>query len=103
QPAATQAGATTVTDVVVTGSRIRNKEFTSASPVQVITQEQTDLRGVPDVAQALLQSTLAIASFQLNDQLTGYVTAGGGGTQSVALRGAGPQRTLTILNGRRAG
>lgn len=98
-----QAGATTVTDVVVTGSRIRNKEFTSASPVQVITQEQSDLRGVPDVAQTLLQSTLAIASFQLNDQLTGYVTAGGGGTQSVALRGAGPQRTLTILNGRRAG
>ncbi|WP_449252719.1 TonB-dependent receptor plug domain-containing protein [Brevundimonas naejangsanensis] len=103
QPPAIPSDTTTVTDVVVTGSRIRNKEFTSASPVQVITQEQSDLRGVPDVAQALLQSTLAIASFQLNDQLTGYVTAGGGGTQSVALRGAGPQRTLTILNGRRAG
>lgn len=91
-------------EVIVTGTRIRgNSEFTSASPVQVITSEQTDLRGIPDAAQALLSSTLAVSSFQLNDQLTGFVTAGGGGTQSVALRGAGTQRTLTLLNGRRAG
>ena len=95
--------ATEVQAIVVTGSRIRNKEFTSASPVQVLTNEVADLRGQPDVAQTILQSTLAISSFQINDQMTGYVTAGGGGTQSVALRGAGPQRTLTILNGRRAG
>lgn len=90
-------------EVVVTGTRIRNSEYTAASPVSVITSDQTDLRGIPDVAQALLNSPLAISSFQLNDQLTGFVTAGGGGTQSVALRGAGPQRTLTLLNGRRAG
>lgn len=92
-----------VDEVVVTGTRIRNPEFTSASPVQVITADESDLRGIPDVAQALLNSTLAISSFQINDQLSGYVTAGGGGTQSIALRGAGPQRTLTLLNGRRAG
>ncbi|MFC7378970.1 TonB-dependent receptor plug domain-containing protein [Brevundimonas sp. GCM10030266] len=90
-------------EVVVTGTRIRNPEYTSASAVQVLTSENADARGIPDVAQALLNSTLAVSSFQLNDQLTGYVTAGGGGTQSVALRGAGPQRTLTLLNGRRAG
>ena len=94
---------TEVQEVVVTGSRIRNPQFSSASPVQVITSEQTDLRGVPEAAQALLSSTLASSSFQLNDQLTGYVTAGGGGTQSIALRGLGTQRTLTLLNGKRAG
>lgn len=74
--------ATTVEEVVVTGSRIRRNEFNSAQPVQVITSETTDLRGIPDAAQALLTSTLAVSSFQLNDQLTGFVTAGGGGTQS---------------------
>lgn len=95
--------ATEIEDVIVTGSRIRSPEYNAASPVQVITAENSELRGIPDVAQALLNSTLAVSSFQLNDQLTGYVTAGGGGTQSVALRGAGPQRTLTLLNGRRAG
>ncbi|GAA0619651.1 TonB-dependent receptor [Brevundimonas kwangchunensis] len=95
--------ATDLGAVVVTGTRIRNADFSASSPVQTITSENSDLRGIPDVAQALLNSTLAVSSFQLNDQLTGYVTAGGGGTQSVALRGAGPQRTLTLLNGRRAG
>ena len=94
---------TRLDEVVVTGTRIRNPEFQGTTPVTVITSEQSDLRGIPDVAQALLNSPLAVSSFQLNDQLTGFVTAGGGGTQSVALRGAGPQRTLTLLNGRRAG
>ncbi|MFN7111841.1 MAG: TonB-dependent receptor plug domain-containing protein [Brevundimonas sp.] len=94
---------TTVSEVVVTGSRIRRNEFTSAQPIQVITAEQSELKGVADAATALMGSSLAAGSFQLNDQLTGYVTAGGGGTQSVALRGLGAQRTLTLLNGRRAG
>lgn len=94
---------TEVQQVVVTGSRIRNKEYTSAAPVQVLTNETAEKLGQADIATTILQSTLAISSFQINDQMTGYVTAGGGGTQSVALRGAGPQRTLTLLNGRRAG
>ncbi|MFJ6023457.1 TonB-dependent receptor plug domain-containing protein [Brevundimonas sp. NPDC092305] len=104
QPAPVPATQEQLEEVIVTGTRIRgNSEFTSASPVQTITTEQTDLRGIPDAAQALLSSTLAVSSFQLNDQLTGYVTNGGGGTQSVGLRGIGTQRTLTLLNGRRAG
>lgn len=103
-PPTQQGGeAATVSEVIVTGSRIRRNEFTSTQPIQVITAEQSELKGVPDAATALLGSSLAAGSFQLNDQLTGYVTAGGGGTQSVALRGLGAQRTLTLLNGRRAG
>lgn len=92
-----------VEEVVVTGSRIRRSEYTTSNPVQFITSEQSDLRGLPDAASAVLNSTLAAGSFQLNDQLTGFVTAGGGGTQSAALRGLGATRTLTLLNGRRAG
>ncbi|MBX9461272.1 MAG: TonB-dependent receptor [Brevundimonas sp.] len=103
QQADEDAQAARLGEVIVTGTRIRNPEFAAPTPVSVITSEQTDLRGIPDVAQGLLNSPLAVSSFQWNDQLTGYVTAGGGGTQSVALRGAGSQRTLTLLNGRRAG
>lgn len=109
-PARTNAPATqpdedaaTVAEVVVTGSRISRSEYGTANPIQIITSEQTDLRGVPDAASAVLGSTLAVSSFQWNDQLTGYVTNGGGGTQAVALRGLGSTRTLTLLNGRRAG
>lgn len=100
---AQESEAAEVEAIVVTGTRIRSNAFTASSPVQIITSENTDLRGIPDAAQALLSSTLASSSFQINDQLSGYVTAGGPGTQSVALRGLGPQRTLTLLNGKRAG
>lgn len=104
RPAPTTDEATRVEEVVVTGSRIRrNSEFSSASPVQVITTEVTDLKGIPDAAAALQTSSVAAGSFQLNDQLTGFNTAGGGGTQALSLRGLGEQRTLTLLNGRRAG
>lgn len=103
QSTAAQQQATQVDEIVVTGTRIRSSEYNTANPVQIITSEQTDLRGVPDAATAILNSTLAVGSFQWNDQLTGYVTNGGGGTQSAALRGLGSTRTLTLLNGRRAG
>jgi iron complex outermembrane receptor protein len=93
-----------IEDVVVTGSRIRRSaEFTSAQPLQVITADQMELRGTVDAAAALHASSLAAGAFQINDQLTGYVTAGGGGAQTISLRGLGEQRTLLLLNGRRAG
>lgn len=101
QPAddnATQVGA-----VVITGSRIRRNEFTSSAPIQVITGEQATLEGLVDTAELLQQSSIASGSYQLNNQLTGFVTEGGGNINSVSLRGLGAQRTLVLLNGRRAG
>ena len=92
-----------VEDVVVTGSRLRRDEFSSSSPVQVITGEQAALEGMVDTAELLQQSTIASGSYQLNNQLTGYVTEGGGSINSVSLRGLGAQRTLVLLNGRRVG
>lgn len=109
QPAAQQQEqddderATEVEAVVVTGSRIRRNEFTSSAPIQVITGEQATLEGLVDTAELLQQSTIASGSFQLNNQLTGYVTEGGGNINSVSLRGLGANRTLVLLNGRRLG
>jgi iron complex outermembrane recepter protein len=102
-PAAVETEGAEVEAVVVTGSRIKNNAFNSASPVQIITSEESELKGIPDAAAALLTSTVAAGSFQLNDQLTGFNITGGGGTQTLALRGLGTQRTLLLLNGRRAG
>lgn len=109
QPAAQQQEqeederATQVEAVVVTGSRIRRNEFTSSAPIQVITAEQATLEGLVDTAELLQQSTVASGSFQLNNQLTGFVTEGGGNINSVSLRGLGANRTLVLLNGRRVG
>ena len=94
---------TEVEALVVTGSRIKRTEFTSPAPVQVITAEQSSLEGLVDTTEILQQSTLASGSFQWNNQLTGYITNGGPGGNSVSLRGLGEQRTLVLLNGKRAG
>ena len=92
-----------VSALVITGSRIKRSEFTSSAPIQVITSEQSSLEGLVDTADILQQSTVASGSFQWNNQLTGYVTNGGPGGNSISLRGLGEQRTLVLVNGRRAG
>lgn len=99
-PAAAEETNTT-DDIVVTGSRIRRNEFTSTSPVQIITSEATTLEGLIDPAEVLQTSTVASGSQQINNQFTGFVTDGGPGAQTLSLRGLGAGRTLILLNGRR--
>lgn len=109
QPAAQQEeeddddNATQVGAVVITGSRIRRNEFTSSAPIQVITGDQAILEGMIDTAELLQQTTAASGSFQYDNTLTGFVLEGGPGINSISLRGLGANRTLFLLNGRRAG
>lgn len=94
----------TVEDVVVTGSRIPRNEFTSPSPVQVLTSENAQRRGISDTAQMLHGSTLAAGSPQINSTISSaFVTDGGPGASTISLRGLGANRSLVLLNGRRAG
>jgi iron complex outermembrane receptor protein len=91
-------------DVIVTGSRIPQNEFTSASPIQVLTSERAEQRGLSDTAQLLQSSTLAAGSPQVNSTVSSaFVTDGGPGSATISLRGLGANRTLVLLNGRRAG
>ena len=91
-----------VEEVVVTGSRIRRNEFTSTSPITVITSETSALAGLLDAADILQNSTVASGQ-QVDDTFSGFVTDGGPGARSVALRGLGEQRTLVLVNGKRWG
>jgi iron complex outermembrane recepter protein len=90
-----------VQELVITGSRIRRSEYTSPSPVQVITADQSTLEGLVDAAQVLQTSTVASNSQQINNTFTGFVVNGGPGVNTISLRGLGDQRTLVLLNGRR--
>lgn len=91
-------------DVIVTGSRIPQNEFTSPSPIQVLTSERAEQRGLSDTAQLLQSSTLAAGSPQVNSTISSaFVTDGGPGSSTISLRGLGANRTLVLLNGRRAG
>ncbi len=93
-----------VEEVVVTGSRIKRSEFNSPNPIQVLTSEASQLAGVSDTASMLQGSTLATGSPQITSTIsTAFVTAGGPGAQTLSLRGLGANRTVVLLNGRRAG
>ncbi|MBP6012598.1 MAG: TonB-dependent receptor [Alphaproteobacteria bacterium] len=90
-----------VEKVVVTGSRLKKNEFTSSSPIQIITTEEATLEGLADTADILQSSSPAAGSQQINSTFGGFVTAGGQGANTISLRGLGAQRTLVLVNGRR--
>jgi iron complex outermembrane recepter protein len=91
--------------IVVTGSRIQGTDaFNSPDPVTVIDPELSAKEGKFDLASTLQSSPVASGSTQITSAISSnFVTAGGPGAQTVDLRGLGPNRTLVLLNGRRAG
>ena len=98
---APQAAPEETEELVVTGSRIRRTEFTSSSPVQIITSERSTLEGLIDSSEIIQGSTIAGNARQIDNFYTGFVTNGGPGVNTISLRGLGAQRTLVLLNGRR--
>lgn len=91
--------------IVVTGTRIQSvTPFNSPDPVSVIDTEIAAKEGKFDLASTLQSSPIASGSTQITAAISSnFVTAGGPGAQTIDLRGLGPNRTLVLLNGRRAG
>lgn len=87
-----------VDDIVVTGSRIRRVQTTTAAPVSVIDAEVLSERGFVQVGQALNQITSATPSTPV---ASGSGSAAGSGQQFPNLFGLGAGRTLSLVNGRR--
>jgi iron complex outermembrane recepter protein len=93
-----------VEKVTVTGTRLKKNEFTSPSPVQIVDPEKAEKRGSIDTATTIQSSSVAKGSAQITSAVSSaFVTNGGPGTQTISLRGLGAERTLVLLNGRRAG
>ncbi len=93
-----------VEQIVVTGSRIHRDTFSSSAPMDVVTTELADVRGIADVASLLQTTTVAAGSPQVTPALSAVSVVNGGlGTSTLSLRGLGANRTLVLLNGRRAG
>jgi len=110
QPAASPAAAADDTaeddnTIVVTGSRIGGvTAFNSPDPVTVVDPEIALKEGKFDTASMLQNSPIAAGSTQITSALSSnFVTNGGPGAQTIDLRGLGANRTLVLLNGRRAG
>jgi len=86
-----------VEEVVVTGSRIsRLSNYDSTGPVEVFTVEQIYEAGKNNIGDYLIE--LPSANLSSNQR---SINNGNSGTTEFNLRGAGSERLLTLINGRR--
>jgi outer membrane receptor protein involved in Fe transport len=81
--------------IIITGSRIPRPNLTSVSPVTVVSSEEVKREG------AILTETVTNALPQVKPDQGMFLSNGVAGTSTVNLRGLGPGRTLTLINGRR--
>ncbi|WP_174278675.1 TonB-dependent receptor plug domain-containing protein [Sphingomonas bacterium] len=89
-PATTSSG-----DVVVTGSLIRNPALVATAPVQVLGQEEVQLRQSNTAEEILRDLPGAVAD------IGSAVNNGNTGFANVNLRGLGSNRNLVLLDGNR--
>jgi len=85
-----------VEEVIVTGSKIAKDEFSSSSPITIITEEDILSAGNASVDE-YLKYTPAFTGYQQGTSTNN----GGDGSRKVDLRGLGFNRTLVLVNGRR--
>jgi iron complex outermembrane recepter protein len=84
--------------IIVTGSRLKDANVGSTSPVTTIGSEAFDIRGTTDVVDLL--NTLPQIITTGGSQNTGFAN-GANGTATVNLRGLGATRTLVLVDGKR--
>ncbi len=82
-------------EVIVTGSRIKRRDFSSPSPITTVDREAFEFSGQPTLEEYLNQMP------QIDPDMGRTVNNGGDGTATLNLRGLGAGRTLILLNGRR--
>src|SRR5688572_12923123 len=87
--------------VIVTGSFIRGTAEDAALPVEVISSEDLEKQGAPSTLE-MLKSTTVMNGIVGESNQFGAAGRGqaGQGSASINLRGFGPERTLTLLNGK---
>jgi outer membrane receptor protein involved in Fe transport len=89
------AGADDLDTVVVTGSRIKQANLESSSPVTQVTAADVATQGVTRIEDLINQLPQAFAAQNAT------VANGASGTATVNLRGLGSSRTLVLVDGRR--
>jgi iron complex outermembrane receptor protein len=88
----------TIEEVTVTGTRLSTGSFESPTPVSVVTTSELEQRGVANFAVYLSELPEFVNSN--NPQTTTLWSLKNGSTYN-DLRGLGPNRTLTLLDGQR--
>ncbi len=92
------------TEILVTGSRIKQDPTKSALPLQVITTQELQRNGISNPEQLIMYlSTNGSGADNLasNGDVTSGAQRGTNGLSAANLRGQGSAATLVLLNGRR--
>ena len=89
------AAAAPVQEVTITGTRIRQPNLTSVSPLTVVNDQEIKLQGAANIENLLNGLPQITAGQQSN------VSNGSTGTATVDLRDLGPRRTLVLVDGKR--
>jgi iron complex outermembrane receptor protein len=99
-PAASEARRHGLTEIIVTGSRIRSSGFTAPTPTQALGQADLERNAEPNVFTTIAQLPSLQGS---TGATTGTFSTSSGqqGLSSFSLRGLGTIRTLTLLDGQR--
>ena len=104
QDEAEAEAAATIENIIVTGSRIKRDSFSTSAPMDVVLTERAAVSGIADLGTLIQQSVAAAGGPQVTSATsTAFVQNGGQGVQTLSIRGLGANRTLTLINGRRAG
>lgn len=82
-------------EVIVTGTRIKRRDFSSPSPLTTISREDFEFSGQPTIEEYLNQMP------QVQPDFGRTANNPGDGTARLNLRGLGAGRSLVLLNGRR--
>jgi iron complex outermembrane receptor protein len=94
---AEEATAAPLTEVVVTGSRLKTPNETSISPISTVSAADITETGLTRVEDVLNNLPMVFAG------MNSTTSNGNDGTASIDLRGLGNQRTLVLVNNRRLG
>ena len=85
--------------IVVTGSRIARPELAASSPIQVLGSAEIEQQGSQNISDVLNElPSVGIGTSRAN---TNFATTGNG-VATIDLRNLGENRTLVLINGRRA-
>ena len=83
-------------EVIVTGSRIKRSDTSSISPISVLTEQDLSVSG-----NLTLENFIQDMPAVNGGDFGAGVNNGNPGIATVSLRGLGPNRTLTLVNGKR--
>jgi iron complex outermembrane recepter protein len=90
-----------VEELVIVGSRIRQADLKTISPVKTYNREIISDSGLNTPSDLLQGVGVTGGASQINNAYGGFVTEGGPGANTISLRGLGASRTLVLINGRR--